>query len=65
MFTDKKKLKRKNSAPTVKHRGGRDLFWGYFAASGTGCVESVQGRTNLKWPSMNPDLDPISIYTVS
>uniref|UniRef100_A0A669ERY6 Uncharacterized protein n=1 Tax=Oreochromis niloticus TaxID=8128 RepID=A0A669ERY6_ORENI len=33
----------KNIAPTVKHGGGSVMFWGCFAASGTGCLESVQG----------------------
>lgn len=29
--------------PTVKHGGGSVMFWGYFVASGTECLESVQG----------------------
>ena len=35
--------KEKNTVPTVKHGGGSVGFWGCFAASGTGCLESVQG----------------------
>lgn len=33
----------KNTVPTVKHGGGSVMFWSCFAASGTGCPESVQG----------------------
>ena len=36
-------FKEKNTMPTVKHGGGSVMFWGCFAASGTGCLESVQG----------------------
>ena len=32
-----------NNVPTVKHGRGSDMFWGCFAASGTGCLESMQG----------------------
>lgn len=35
--------KEKNTVPTVKHGGGSMMFWGCFAASGTGCLDSVQG----------------------
>ena len=34
----------KNTVPTVKHGGGSAMFWGCFAASGTGCLECVQGK---------------------
>ena len=33
----------KNTVPTVKHGGGSMMFWGCFAASGTGGLDSVQG----------------------
>uniref|UniRef100_A0A8C4RGC3 Transposase n=1 Tax=Erpetoichthys calabaricus TaxID=27687 RepID=A0A8C4RGC3_ERPCA len=33
----------KNTVPTVKHSGGSKMFWGCFAASGTGCLDCVQG----------------------
>uniref|UniRef100_A0A8C4SC68 Transposase n=1 Tax=Erpetoichthys calabaricus TaxID=27687 RepID=A0A8C4SC68_ERPCA len=33
----------KNTVPTVKHGGGSKMFWGCFAASGTGCLDCVQG----------------------
>ncbi len=29
--------------PTVKHGGGSKMFWGCFAASGTGCLDCVNG----------------------
>ncbi|CAJ0929288.1 unnamed protein product [Ranitomeya imitator] len=32
----------KNTVPTVKHGGGSVMFWGCFAASGTGFLDSVQ-----------------------
>lgn len=31
----------KNTIPTMKQGGGSVMFWGCFAASGTGCLESV------------------------
>lgn len=34
---------KENNTTTVKHGGGSVMFWGCFAASGTGCLESVQG----------------------
>ena len=45
--------RRKNEAfadkiiiPTVKHGGGSIMFWGCFAASGTGRLDFVEGRMN-------------------
>ncbi|KAG2456820.1 TC1A transposase, partial [Polypterus senegalus] len=35
--------KEKNTVPTVKHGGGSKMFWGCFAASGTGYLDCVQG----------------------
>ncbi len=32
-----------NLCPTVKHGGGSKMFWGCFAASGTGCLDCVNG----------------------
>lgn len=34
----------KKTVATVKHGGGSVMFWGCFAASGTGSHESVQGN---------------------
>ncbi len=36
-------FKEKNTVPTVKHGGGSKMFWGCFAASGTGCLDYVNG----------------------
>ncbi len=36
-------FKEKNRVPTVKHGGGSKMFWGCFAASGTGCFDCVNG----------------------
>lgn len=36
-------FKEKNTIPTVKHGGGSLMFWGCFAASGTGCLDCVHG----------------------
>ncbi|KAI2655565.1 hypothetical protein H4Q32_017981 [Labeo rohita] len=36
-------FKEKNTVPTVKHGGGSKMFWGWFAASGTGCLDCVNG----------------------
>ncbi len=36
-------FKEKNTVPTVKHGGGSNMFWGCFAASGTGCLDCVNG----------------------
>ena len=35
--------KEKNMEPTVKYGGGSKMFWGYFAAYVTGCIDCVQG----------------------
>ena len=35
--------KEKNTVPTVKYGGYSKMFWGCFAASGTGCLDCVQG----------------------
>ncbi|KAL0154969.1 hypothetical protein M9458_049232, partial [Cirrhinus mrigala] len=32
-----------NTVPKVKHGGGSKMFWGCFAASGTGCPDCVDG----------------------
>ena len=39
----KEAFKEKNTVPTVKHGGGSQMFWGCFAASGTGCLDCVHG----------------------
>lgn len=36
-------FQRKGHCPTVRHGGGSAMFWGCFAASGTGWLGSVQG----------------------
>ncbi len=36
-------LKEKNTVPTVKHDGGSKMYWGCFAASGTGCLDYGNG----------------------
>ncbi|KAL0197907.1 hypothetical protein M9458_006447, partial [Cirrhinus mrigala] len=36
-------FKEKNAVPPVKHGGGSKMFWGCFAASGTGCLDCVNG----------------------
>ncbi len=41
-------FKEKNTVPTVKHGGGSKMFWGYFAASGTGCLDCVNGIMKSK-----------------
>ncbi len=33
----------KRTVPTVKHGGGSKIFWACFAASGTGCLDCVNG----------------------
>ncbi len=38
-----RKQKEAYTVPTVKHGGGSRMFWGCFAASGTGCIDCVQG----------------------
>uniref|UniRef100_A0AAZ3QEV3 Transposase Tc1-like domain-containing protein n=1 Tax=Oncorhynchus tshawytscha TaxID=74940 RepID=A0AAZ3QEV3_ONCTS len=35
--------KPKNTIPTVKHRGGSIMLWGYFAAGGTGALHQGDG----------------------
>ena len=42
MVNDGEAYKEKNTVPTVKHGRGSVMFWGCFAASGTGCFECVQ-----------------------
>ena len=36
-------LQIKNTEPTVKHGGCSEMFWGCFAASGTGCLDGEHG----------------------
>ncbi len=36
-------FREKNIVPTVKHGGGSNMFWSCFAASGTGCIDCVNG----------------------
>ena len=36
-------FKEQNTVPKVKHGGGSQMFWGCFAASGTGCLDCVHG----------------------
>ena len=36
----------KNTIPTVKHRGGNLMLWGYFTAKGTGLFQRIEGRMN-------------------
>ncbi len=35
-------FKEKDTVPTDKHGGGSKMFWGCFAASGTGCLDCVK-----------------------
>ncbi len=44
LFTEKEiRLLKKRTVPTVKHGGVSKMFWGCFAASGTGYLHSVNG----------------------
>ncbi len=44
LFTEKEmRPSKKRTAPTVKHGGGSKMFWGCFAASGTGYLDCVNG----------------------
>lgn len=36
-------FRNKNTVPTVKHGGGSIMRWGYFASSGTGTLQNVNG----------------------
>ncbi len=47
LFTEKeirpsKKRTQSMFVPTDKHGGGSKMFWGFFAASGTGCLDDYQ-----------------------
>ena len=44
--------KEKNTVPTVKHGGGLVMFWGCFAASGTGSLESTLETIKAFWREM-------------
>lgn len=45
-------FKEENLVPAVKHGGGSLMFWGCFAASGTGCLDCVPGvMVGLESPS--------------
>ena len=43
--------KPKNPIPPVKHRGGRSLLWGCFAAGGSGALPKIDGcmRLEIMW----------------
>ena len=43
LFTEKEMRPLKKTVPTVKHGGSSKMFWGCFAASGTGCLDCVNG----------------------
>ncbi len=44
LFTEKEiRLLKKRTVPTVKHGGVSNMFWGCFAASGTGYLHCVNG----------------------
>lgn len=47
----------KNTAPTVNNGGDSVMLWGCFVASGTGCLESLQGT--MKSPDCQGILDRI------
>ena len=47
----------KNTLPTVKHGGGSLMFWGYFASSGTGNLQRVDGIMNsIKYQDVMPSV---------
>jgi len=37
----------KRTLPTVKHVGGSVMLWGWFASSGTGNLQPVEGKMDL------------------